>query len=118
MDLREVRAYPPGITGQEGQFRHQGMGANEKVGQRYRPCPTPLAIRHKGFAREEPRLPGHGQAPKLIKGEGCFDLLNACKAYRDFRVNHHINIQGDPLGPRGQCRRRPGAPGPVVRHNI
>jgi len=33
MDLREVRAYPPGITGQEGLLRHQGMGSNEKVGQ-------------------------------------------------------------------------------------
>ena len=33
MDLREVLAYPPRITGQEGQLRHQGMGANEKVGK-------------------------------------------------------------------------------------
>jgi len=42
--------------------------------------PPPLAIRHKGFAREEPSLPGHGQAPKLVKGQGGFDLLNACEA--------------------------------------
>jgi hypothetical protein len=34
MDLREVRAYPPGIAGQEGQLGHQGMGSNEKVGKR------------------------------------------------------------------------------------
>ena len=34
MDLREVRAYPPGIAGQEGQLGHHGMGANEKVGKR------------------------------------------------------------------------------------
>ena len=42
----------------------------------------------------------------------------AGKAYGDFRVNHHINIQGDALGPRGQRLRRPGAPVRVVRHNI
>jgi hypothetical protein len=34
MDLREIGAHPPGITGQEGQLRNQGMGANEKVGKR------------------------------------------------------------------------------------
>lgn len=34
MDLREVGAYPPGVTGQEGQLRNQGMGSNEKVGER------------------------------------------------------------------------------------
>lgn len=34
MDLREIGAHPPGITSQEGQLRHQGMGTNEKVGQR------------------------------------------------------------------------------------
>ena len=34
MDLREVGAHPPGITGQESLFRNQGMGSNEKVGER------------------------------------------------------------------------------------
>jgi hypothetical protein len=34
MDRREIGAHPPGITGQEGQLRNQGMGSNEKVRKR------------------------------------------------------------------------------------
>src|SRR5712692_2613079 len=57
VNLREIGTHPPGITGQEGQLRHQSMCPNEKVRERQRPRAAPLPIRHKGFARKKTGFP-------------------------------------------------------------